>query len=417
MRLAIALLVLSIVPAVAAQDPYPVIRDITFTGNDTTQPKIMLREMALKVGDGADPVRIERSRQAVLDLGLFNSVTVEQTPLDDGVRLTFTVREKWYIVPIPRYSVSSDGKDSYGLSLNWFNLWGLNHTLRGQWSDSDEKIANKGRSTSYRLGYSMPFVLDTPYNIGLGSGHSSTPITTGAGYTETFDSASVSLSRTFGTESTASQGWTVGSTVSWLNQDTEGEFAPARYGAATSLGVHGGYRDVRFKVYSEEGVSYGAAVHSATQGVVSDYAFNQLTANYSRLFAVGRIPHQSVHLRASAGSYHGGPQGVESEAGVFALGGASTLRGYPVERFKGDAFYYVTAEYLRPVRWNWLRLVAIAEVGNTFADAHSADFGRTYGSVGLGFRVRVIWFVNAEAEFGVAWPLGDGGSRFFASKV
>jgi outer membrane protein assembly factor BamA len=410
-----ALLLLLAVTA-GAQDPYPVIREITFVGNDTTQPKVMLREMSVGVGEPADPALIERSRQAVLDLGLFNEVAVEQTPLDDGVRLTFTVKEKWYILPIPRYSVTSDGKDQYGMSLRWFNVAGLNHTLLGNWTNADDKKVNKGRSTRYRLGYSMPLVFDSPYNLGFGVGHSRTPIIASPDYVETFDSASVGLSRTFPVEA-ASQGWTVGGNVAWSNQDTHGDLAPDRYGMATAPGLFANYRDVRFKVYSEEGVSYGAEIYSATEGVASDYGYTMASARYSRLLAFGSTAHQNLNLLANAGSYHGGATGVTTDFGQFSLGGASSMRGYPIDRFQGDAYYYLAAEYLRPVGWDWLRLVVIAEAGNTFADAHSSNLSHIYGSVGVGLRLRLITFVNVEVEMGVAWPLDGGESRFFASRV
>lgn len=421
MKFAVAMLVLTMAPAFA-QEPYPVIREIAFTGNDTTQPKVMLREMTVAIGDSADPVKIERSRQGIQDLGLFKSVSVKQTMLDEGLRLTFTVEEKWYILPIPRYSINSDGKNSYGLSLRWFNVAGLNHTLRGTWANSDDKKANKGRRTRYALDYNIPFVFDSAYNLGFGAGHSSTPILADPilatpDYVETFDSASVGVSRTFSTGA-ASQGWTLGSSLAWSRQDTQGDVGtPLPYGMATALGLSADYRDIRFKVFSEEGTRYGARASSAVEGAGSDYSFNLFTASYSALMKLGATPHQNLNLHLNAGSYHGGPIGVESESGVFSLGGASSLRGYYSDLFQGDAYYYLAAEYLRPVGWEWLRVVVIAETGKVFADAHDFSLSRTNASLGLGLRVRFITLVNFELEAGMAWPLDGGGARFFASNV
>lgn len=420
------LLTSAVVPlqSVSAQDAYPAIelppavREIVFAGNHTTQPKVMLREMTLAIGDPADPLKIERSRQGIQDLGLFKSVSVEQFPLDDGVRLVFTVEEKWYILPIPRYSINSDGKNSYGLSMRWFNVAGLNHTLRGSWSNSDEKKSNKGRRTRYGLDYYIPFIFDSSYNLGFGVGHSRTPIIAlPTDYEETVDSASVSLSRTFSGEA-ASQGWTVGGNLFWSEQDTEGDpGTPEPYGTATALGVSADYRDIRFKVFSEEGTAYGARIFSATEGVGSDYSFNVVSAYYSYLLPVGQMLHQNLNFHVNAGSYHGGPTGVETESGVFTLGGASALRGYDSDILVGDAYYLVSAEYLRPVGWNWLRVVAIAEAGNVFTDAHDFSLRQVQASAGLGLRVRFTSLVNFELELGVAWPVDGGGARFFASKV
>lgn len=427
---AMALVFCAAVPlrCAAAQEAYPTVAvhptvlEIVFAGNDTTQPKVMLREMTVGIGDPADPLKIERSRQGIQDLGLFKSVSVEQTPLEGGVRLTFTVDEKWYFLPTPRLSTNSDGKNSYGLSLRWFNVAGLNHTLRGSWVDSDDKKDNKGRRIRYGLNYSIPFVFDSPYNINFGAGHSRTPILANPilatpNYVETFDSASFGISRTFSTE-VASQGWTLGGNVGWSNQDTQGEAGtPAPYGMATALGLSADYRDIRFKIFSEEGDSYSARVTSAVRGVASDYSFNILTAAYSRLLPLGATPHQNLNLHINAGSYHGGPTGVETDSGVFTLGGAGALRGYSSDFLQGDAYYLLSAEYLRPVGWEWLRVVAIAEAGNVFANASDFSLNRVYASVGLGLRVRFIALVNFEMELGVAWPMDGGGARIFASKV
>ena len=85
---------------------------------------------------------------------------------------------------------------------------------------------------------------------------------------------------------------------------------------------------------------------------------------------------------------------------------------------EGDAFWTVAAEYLRPVGWDWLRFLAVLEAGQV----HRASFPeRDPGlmlSIGLGFRVRFTWFVDAEVELGVAYPLRDGdGARGFAGGV
>ncbi len=407
----------AVTSSASAQDPYPVIREIVFAGNDITQPKVMLREMSVGIGDPADPVRIERSRQGIQDLGLFKSVSVEQTPVDDGLRLTFTVEEKWYILPIPRLSTNSDGKDSYGLSLRWFNIAGLNHTLRGTWANSDERKANKGRRTRYALDYGIPFVFDSPYNLGFGVGYSSTPIIASPDYVETFDTAAVGVSRTFSTEA-ASQGWTVGGNLGWSNQDTHGDAGtPAPYGRATSAGLFAGYRDIRFKIFSEEGTAYSARLSGTVEELASDYSFSLLTAAYSHLRPLGATPHQNLNLYFNAGSYNGGPTGVRTDGGAFSLGGASSLRGYPSDFFQGDAYYYLAAEYLRPVGWDWLRAVVIAEAGNVFGDAHDFSLNRVNASVGLGLRLRFISLVNFELEAGVAWPLDGAAARFFASNV
>lgn len=412
-------------PEAAQPAPPPVIRSIAFAGNDTTQPSVMLREMVVRTGDPADPALIERSRQGIQDLGLFRSVEVRQAPVDGGVALTFAVVEKWYILPIPRFDANSEGENAMGVSLRWFNVLGRNHTMRGNWTRRDEEKANKGESTSYSVGYSMPFVGDTPWGVAFLVGHSETPITEitdpggtiiPADYTESSDSMGLAVSRSFA-KGPASQGWSTGVSLAWNAQSTEGVGAPAPYGEATSLGISATYKDVRYNLYSEDGVSYGAAVVGATEGLGSDYSYSSMRASIARYLRVGSQPHQNVNLFAEAGSYHGGPVGYQTTAGAYNLGGASLMRAYPADFVIGDAYYRVAAEYARPLFADWLRPVVVLEAGNAFEDARNPN-GRVYASLGVGLRVRLTFLVNVEVEAGVAWPIGDGNDqRFFASKV
>jgi outer membrane protein assembly factor BamA len=108
----------------------PPVVEIRFEGNRHTRPVTMQRELLLREGDPADQGLIERSRQAIQDLGLFRSVEVLQESVPEGVRLVFTVVEKWYVLVYPRLTANSDGQNSYGAELRWNNLWGLNHSLR-----------------------------------------------------------------------------------------------------------------------------------------------------------------------------------------------------------------------------------------------------------------------------------------------
>lgn len=412
-RRAVVLALWLLAGAAAAQEPE--IKSIEFEGNDVTRPEVMLRELVVRPGDPADPARIERSRQGIQDLGLFRSVQARVTPVAGGVVLTFVVEEKWYILPIPRLDANSEGENAYGLSVRWYNVWGLNHTLRGNWTRRDEEKANKGESTSYAVGYSMPFLFDSPFGLGLSVGHSVSPITDFGGYDETVDSAGLSLSRSFAT-GPASQGLGVATSLSWSRQDTQGPTAPAPYGQALVLGIAASYRDLRYNLYSEEGVLASGSVSGASEGLGSDYSFGWVQGSVGRYFRVGETPHQNVNVFAAAGTYHGGPVEHTSYDGLHALGGASVLRAYPADFRIGDAYYHVAAEYLRPIGADWLRGLVVLEAGNAFEDASGFN-SRVYTSVGLGLRLRLTFLVNVEVEAGVAWPIDGGNQRFFASKV
>jgi outer membrane protein assembly factor BamA len=417
-RAAVLLALWLLAGAAGAQDAAPPIRSIAFEGNDVTQPQTMLREMVVGVGDPADPARVERSRQGIQDLGLFRKVDVRQEPVDGGVALTFVVEEKWYILPIPRADANSEGENAYGASLRWFNLFGLNHTLRGNWTRRDEQKVNKGTTTSYSMSYSMPFLHGSPWGAGFSVGHVVSPTTDPVygEYDETTDNVGIALTRSFAT-GPASQGWSTALSLGWTNQKTQGPTAPPPSGHATMLGLEANYRDVRNNLYSEDGIAYGVGVRGANEGLGSDYSFGAWRAHLMRYTLVGESPHQNLNYFGSVGGYHGGPPGHRSEAGTFALGGASVMRAYPGDYLVGDAYWHAGFEYARPLFADWLRPVVVFEAGNAYSGARSLN-SRVYTSLGIGLRVRLTFLVNVEVEAGVAWPLdGTRDQRFFASKV
>lgn len=393
----------------------PVIREIAFSGNETTQPKVMLREMSIKVGDLADPAAIERSRQAVQDLDLFKSVSVHQEPLPDGVRLVYVVSEKFFLLPYPRLNANVDGQYDYGALLNWSNIGGLNQNVRLLVSQGSDNREGYGRQTSYSAKYYVPFIADTHENIQLSFGYDTTPRsneTTGDAYVERKTSTEFLLTRTFSRDA-ASQGWTVGGGVFYQNENRHGLGADPSYGEATALVGTLEYRDLRLKIYSEEGTLFSLRHETAIKGFASDYGYSKLRTDYQRYIAVGSVQYQTLELDASAGARFNGPEEIQS----FDLGGGAGLRAYPRYVLEGNSFYYAAAIYQRPVGWDWLRLMAGLEAGNVSADSNSEVFRRISADVLLGLRLRVSWFVDLEFEAGWAVPLdGSGGGRFFGGR-
>jgi outer membrane protein assembly factor BamA len=399
-------------PLVFAQGS-PRIAEIVFEGNATTQPKVMLRELVVQVGDPADPERLERSRQGLLDLGLFRRADVRSEPVDDGVRVVFSVEERYYLLPTPRFDAKSDGRYAYGAQVRWDNVAGLNHSLRVFAEQAERRREGIGMETNYAAGYTAPFVFDSPYTLGLSAGYSSRPVELQAGeFEESFRSLGVGLSRTF-SDGPASQGYTVGAGLGWRDQATSGALARPAYGAALSPSLFVSHRDFHNRIYSDVGRYWLLRTRFADDALGSDYSYIDVDTAWVQQWQVGHTEHQTFHLRAYTGAYFSGPDEVEE----YSLGGASFLRGYESSFIEGNAYYYVTAEFARPVWQRWLRWVVIAEVGNVFRRPEDVDFDRVYGSLGVGLRVRFSHFVNFEIEFGYAIPLDGGSGRIFASRV
>lgn len=415
----------SVAAQTPAQEPSPGIVEpriveVRLVGNEKTRDKVILRELDLAPGDVADPAAIEDGRQAVLDLGLFREVKATTHAVDGGVVLELAVREKYHLLVLPRIDASSDSDYSYGAQLRWSNVWGLNHRLnltveKGKFPNERDRL----EETSARLSYRAPYIFDSPYELRsrLERRERVTPIidpvsneVSDDSFDETFDHFEIGAARDFRGNRPRS-GWILGGALFWQRQDTEGEFAPPPDGQALALVGTADYDDMRFHVYSETGRRFDARVELAAEGAASDYDYTRSTASYFQSRAIGTVPHQTVHVLGSAGVLTGGT-GSRNE---FSLGGSGQMRGYDSDFLEGDYYYYGSLEYLRPVRWDWLRLLAFVEVGGSGDDREGLRDGSPYADIGVGVRIRLSWFVGVEIELGWAYPLRGGeGANFFA---
>lgn len=403
----LALMPLAFVPAAAeAESPWPPVKEIAFAGNATTRVSTMLREIFIHVGQPADPERIEHSRQAIQDLGLFRSVEVAQQPVAGGVRLLFTVKEKYYVIPAPRVDTNSDGQYSYGVQLRWYNAFGLNHTARATLKYANRQQEGRGTALHFDAGYTAPFIGGTPYGLNLSVARSIEPVKEPVPYDEIRSDARVLVSRRVAGGYSASQGLRISTGLHWQRQTARGDGAPPSDGKATAWVLGAGYTDVRNNLYSEAGTSAALEVENTLDNSSSDYDITLVTGGFDWSGYVGDTPHQSVGVFAQAGAHHGGPR---EGAAPFQLGGSGDLRGYRHNFIDGDTYYYAGVEVLRPLHWDWLRGVAFIEAGDTFDGDGNVSLEHSYADVGVGLRLRATWFVRFEVNVGVALPLVDAG--------
>lgn len=404
----------------AESEPWPQIVEIRLTGNEKTRDKIILRELDLAPGDPADPAAIEAGRQAVQDLGLFREVEATTHAVPGGVVVELSMREKYLLLVLPRVDASSDRDYSYGAQLRWANVWGLNHRLNltvetGEFPDERDRR----EETSARINYRAPYIFDSPYELSVRAERLErvTPVidpvtndVTDDEFDETFDRFEIALARDL-RQGRPRSGWILGGGLFWQRQDAEGELAPPPDGQALALVGTADYDAMRFHLYSETGRRFNVRIEAAAEGLGSDYDYTRSTANYFQSSALGSTPHQTVHLLGSAGVLTGGT-GRRNE---FSLGGSGRLRGYDSDFLEGDYYYYGSLEYVRPIKWDWLRAMAFVEAGGTGDDREGLRDGSPYADIGLGVRIRLTWFVNVEIEVGWAYPLRSGeGANFFA---
>ena len=146
------------------------VRSIVLSGNTKTQNDIVLRELSFEKNGNYTTVdldkRIEESKKNLINLKLFNFVTINKTENKDSTEITIEVIEKWYIWPYPVFEISernfntwwkefsannySDfSRLNYGVFFNWENFMGRNELLK-------LKI-RKGFKEHYLLAYEVPY--------------------------------------------------------------------------------------------------------------------------------------------------------------------------------------------------------------------------------------------------------------------
>ncbi|MCC6540670.1 MAG: BamA/TamA family outer membrane protein [Flavobacteriales bacterium] len=153
---------------------------ITLSGNRTTKARIILREMVVNEGDTLAHEglyqRLERSRQNLMNTGLFNTVSVLPLYLDQRhVMVEVTVNERWYLWPAIIFDLADPNfntwwltrdldRVNYGLYLYRYNLRGRNETgyIKAQFGYTREfafryKVPNLTRDQRWGISAGMSY--------------------------------------------------------------------------------------------------------------------------------------------------------------------------------------------------------------------------------------------------------------------
>jgi len=149
-----------------------IINKIIIEGNRVTKRNIFLRELTFSEGDTIEKMELipsfERSRENLLNLSLFNFVSMDATHHPGNrIDVLVNVQERWYIWPTPIFehgerNLSTFLKDpewqklNYGMWLKWNNFRGRNEMLNAK--------IRLGYKEQYMLQYEKP-------NLGMDENH------------------------------------------------------------------------------------------------------------------------------------------------------------------------------------------------------------------------------------------------------
>jgi len=408
------------VPAIAATPN--VIARIVFSGNRVTQPQIMLQEMLVKEGDVADPALIERSRQAIMDLGLFVSVLAAVEPGADGHVLRIVVKEKYYILPVPKLNRDDDNNFSVGAELSLDNLAGLNQQLKLKYETDEATGLSGGQINTHSFSYSYPRVFGSAYLFSTDLDQLKSPaevITDGqlsSLYKLEAWSANLQVSRWLN-RTGPSRGWQVGTgvivrhnTYDYVSGSTANTFLDTQ---TVGLSLHGQYIDVRDYLLSREGLEYGYRGEYGLQALGSDTEYKRHEFFYRKYILLEGRPHENIDLQARLGLSSGDI--FPSDLYAYGIGGSRTLRGYESGSITGNAFVLFNVQYLRPFfDYYPLRGALFLDVGNAYPSNEDINLGDLKWSVGIGFRLRLKSFVKIDLRVDVAYAYDTGEYKVFA---
>jgi outer membrane protein assembly factor BamA len=399
----------------AEDPPAGTVSEIRFVGNKTTKETVLLQEMSIHVGDPIDKQKIEKSRQAIMNLGLFK--TVEATM--EGSVLVITVKERFYILPLPLLDIRPDGNYSYGGELRLDNLAGLNQRLKLSYETKSSLTQDIPPSQEAKLSYSYPRMIHTPYQLDFSSNFKRSEfnwpdnITPQAHYRLRSWNTSVGASR-WALDNGESRGWRYGGGAAYaLNEYRllDGVAGSLVDGQAVSVFATMDYLDVNEHLFYREGETYGARAELGMPILGSDYHFSREQLYYR---SYRHSPASGVNFNSQW--QVGYANGCAFGCAAWSLGGSTSLRGYDPAYVTGNIYALVNLEYHYPLSgFRQFRGVLFTDIGDAWPDLESVTLNKLKSSVGVGFRWTVQSFVNLTLRVDYGYALETGLSHTYFS--
>ena len=137
------------------------VRKVDIEGNMKTREKVIRREIRIMPGDIFKRSLLVKSQRAVFNLGFFEDVLIDSRPANEkgDIDLIFNVTEKMAGQIGMGVAYSQVDRLTGYLTLSLPNLMG-----RGE--SSYIKLERGGRKTNVQVGYTEPWVFDTPLTVG-----------------------------------------------------------------------------------------------------------------------------------------------------------------------------------------------------------------------------------------------------------
>ena len=391
---------------------------IRFVGNERTKEQVMLQEMSIHVGDRVDRELVEKSRQSIMDLGLFKSVTAELLDESGGKVLQITVEERFFILPYPVVSAKPEGDYSYGFKLRFDNLAGLNQRLEVGYEHKRLADGEVPLRKETEIEYNYPRVIGTPYAFGISTKLVKEDLDLmeedlQGKYKRDSYHTSLGVSRWLERKQ-ESHGWFYGLGLNSRVDRYEyisGDQGLRENGQSIGITANLGYTRVHEKKYYRDGIAYGVDGELGVPELGSDYSYYRNNYYLRRYYPlVAEKNNLNAQLRLGLAN------GCNFDCEAFKLGGSSTLRGYENDYVTGNAFVLANIEYHHQISgYNQMRAVLFTDIGNAYPKPREIDLLDQKVSVGIGLRWRVQLFVDLTLRFDYGYGIDAKTDKVYLS--
>lgn len=389
----------------------PRIRSISFEGNRVTEESMLLREMYIKEGDVLDEQRLQKSVQAIRDLGLFEDVShflaedyTDPDDADNVVDVVILLEEKYYLLILPRARVDDD-EMHLGIQVYWDNIWGLNHSMRFLVED---RGATEGVSEQrQRITYNYPNVNGSRYSLGfqLLNMNDVDDTEVGGAVNRKDGLLGINLSKWLNPAG-RNQGWFIGLGIDAQYRENlviSGSLQDEKLDAII-LKLRYGYQSVHEYAYNRGGKEFGYQLDVSDGDFGSNSEFVKHYLYYRSYYRSRSRPDDNLNVQTLLGY---ATDDILGDA-AFSLGSSQDLRGYSNNVYEGNALLLMNIEYLTP-KYNYrsLRYVYFLDIGSTYNDFSEILHENLKTGIGFGIRWKIPKFVKLDLRMDIGYGISE----------
>jgi outer membrane protein insertion porin family len=370
------------------------IAEVKIEGLHKTHPYVVRRELTFKPGDVFNINAVNASLKRLFQLQYFSDVKAQPGPgpTPDTVDVTVLVTEqKTATVSFGVGYGSTTGIEGF-INLRDTNFGGNGQTVQIQYTQTQYYGTSglisfhepyfRGSNTSMDASIYDTTVIPTNYTLGLNNPFNFDQTTVGGflSFTQPLDPIH-SINYGFKSGNTIFGPPTVGT-----GPPPGFQFTPGVVNALI-LGASQDTRNDPLNPTAGEHIVFSAELAFAVLG--GTFTFQKLELDYSRFFPVGA---ESVIVGHAHLGWSPVPLPIQEQ---FYLGGQSTLRGYPFDRFQGDDEILIQGEYRFPLSglpflhsFKGITGVVFVDAGNTWPAGDYSQAFNLNADAGVGIQVR-----------------------------